>query len=220
MNKLLYYIYKQVTRWFSFVFPGSARYWEKRYSKGKNSGAGSYGKLAAFKAEVLNQFVKENNIQSVIEFGCGDGYQLSLFEFPHYTGLDISERAIEICRNKFINDQTKRFYKYPSNRQVSYNADLALSLDVIYHLVEDEVFEKYVNDLFLSAQKYVIIYSSNFDGKQYFHERDRCFTRWIDKNISGWNFVKKIKNKYPYNEINQNETSKADFYIYMKTHKE
>ena len=35
-------------------FPGSEKYWEKRYIAGGNSGAGSYGKLAEFKAEVLN----------------------------------------------------------------------------------------------------------------------------------------------------------------------
>ena len=37
-------------------------------------------------------------------------------------------------------------------------AELALSLDVIYHLVEDTVYESYMGQLFDSATKYVIVY--------------------------------------------------------------
>nr|BFF27640.1 hypothetical protein GCM10025732_56050 [Glycomyces mayteni] len=58
-------------------FPGSAAYWEKRYADGGNSGGGSRGTNAEFKAEVLNKFTAEHGIESVIEFGCGDGEQLS-----------------------------------------------------------------------------------------------------------------------------------------------
>jgi hypothetical protein len=49
---------------------GSAKYWEQRYQRGGNSGAGSYDNLAKFKAKILNNFVKENHIKSVIEWGC------------------------------------------------------------------------------------------------------------------------------------------------------
>lgn len=41
--------------------------------------------------------------------------------------------------------------------------DLALSLDVIYHLIEDEIFEKYMKDVFRASTKYVIIYSTDFE---------------------------------------------------------
>ena len=42
-------------------------------------------------------------------------------------------------------------------------ADMAISLDVLFHLVEDEIFERYIRNLFSSAQRFVVIYSSNFD---------------------------------------------------------
>src|SRR5437899_4317923 len=58
-----------------------------------NSGLGSYDKLAEFKAEVLNGFVKENTIKSVIEYGCGDGNQLKFAEYPSYLGFDVSVKA-------------------------------------------------------------------------------------------------------------------------------
>lgn len=61
-------------RWaFHRSFPGSAAYWEKRYERGGTSGPGSCGRLAQFKAEVVNRFVAEHDVQSVVEFGCGDG---------------------------------------------------------------------------------------------------------------------------------------------------
>ncbi len=66
------------------IFPGSDKYWEQRYAVGGNSGVGSYGKFANFKAEVINKFVREHKIKSVIEFGCGDGNQLKLANYPSY----------------------------------------------------------------------------------------------------------------------------------------
>jgi hypothetical protein len=59
------------------AFPGSTRYWEQRYAHGGTSGGGSYGTLAVAKAKFLNNLVHKNNINSVIEFGCRDGHQLS-----------------------------------------------------------------------------------------------------------------------------------------------
>jgi hypothetical protein len=60
----------------------SAAYWEARYRAGGHSGAGSRGRLAAFKADFLNALIRDNAIASAIEFGCGDGGQLALL--PHH----------------------------------------------------------------------------------------------------------------------------------------
>jgi hypothetical protein len=90
-------------------FKNSSKYWDRRYKTGGNSGAGSYGRLAKFKANFLNEFVDEHHIQSVIEYGSGDGAQLKLVRYPSYTGVDISPIAVEKCRTLFSNDQSKRF---------------------------------------------------------------------------------------------------------------
>src|SRR5262249_52775171 len=68
-------------------FKSTGDYWDSRYRRGGNSGAGSYGRLAEFKAEAVNRFVRENHILSVVEFGCGDGAQLELAQYPRYTGM-------------------------------------------------------------------------------------------------------------------------------------
>ena len=201
-------------------FTGSGDYWEKRYREGGNSGSGSYNRLAEFKAEVLNEFVASRKIESVIEFGCGDGNQLSLAKYPAYVGLDVSKKALQICIERFKQDATKSFFLYDSmvfcDNIKLFRIDLAISLDVIYHLVEDDIFEKYMHDLFNTAKKYVIIYSSNFDKKFTFYETDRNFTAWIESNIKGWKFVKKLDNRYPHDDADPDNTSRADFYFYER----
>lgn len=195
-------------------FYGSVPYWEKRYSEGGNSGSGSYGRLAEFKSLVLNKFVNANDIESVIEFGCGDGNQLFFANYKSYIGYDVSKKAIEICKDKFKEDKTKSFYLMGEREEES--ADLTLSLDVIYHLVEDQVFESYMSKLFDAANKYVIIYSSNKERTGIsLHVRHREFSRWVEKNRKQWSLIQKIDNKYPLRGF-FSRGSFADFYIYKK----
>ncbi len=199
------------------IFPGSKNYWEKRYSRQGNSGPGSYNRLATFKAEVLNDFVVKNKVKSVMEFGCGDGNQLTLANYPTYFGVDVSETAISLCKRLFKDDKTKEFFIYTEATFKSKKANLTLSLDVIYHLIEDVVFNAHMQDLFSHSDQYVIIYSSNFDRKQTFHERDRRFSDWIDQHQPGWKLIDTIKNKFPFDPSDPDNTSKADFFIYKKS---
>ena len=198
-------------------------YWEERYRTGGNSGSGSYGRLAEFKAETLNAFVREQQVTSVLELGCGDGNQLTLASYPSYEGYDIAPQAVQVCTQKFSGDASKTFHVYtPDAFQTmlagrSQKADLSLSLDVIFHLVEDPVFQEYMQDLFDSAERFVIIYASN-EEKPYAggHMRYRKFTRWIAQHAPQWTCLKMIKNKYPYNARSPENTSISDFYVFGK----
>jgi len=204
----------------AMTFPGSAAYWDKRYVRRGNSGAGSYGRLAEFKAEVLNRFVREQNVQTVIEFGCGDGNQLSLACYPHYIGVDVSPTAVSLCQKRFSTAENLKFLTlsdYLGKEECRPDAELSLSLDVIYHLVENDVFDKYMATLFNAATRYVIIYSSN-EARPYqagHHVRHRKFHDWIEKNRNDWTLVRHIPNKYPYEEGN-GDTSFADFFFYER----
>lgn len=201
-------------------FPGSAIYWEKRYSSGANSGAGSYNRLAEFKADFINSFVHKNSIKFVVEFGVGDGNQLKLANYEKFIGYDVSKRAIEICNKEFEFDNSKTF-KLMSNYEKE-SADLALSLDVIYHLVEEESFEDYMKRLFESSNCYVIIYSSNRNGNSKthpggYHIKHRKFSDWVELYCQDWKLIEVKNNLYPYANHVPDVTSFADFYIYKKT---
>lgn len=196
-----------------FLF-GSKKYWEKRYLNGGTSGPGSYGKLAEFKAQTINSFIKSNNISNIIEFGCGDGNQVQMISVKNYLGFDVSHQAINICNIKFKNDESKIF-RHINDYHLE-KAQLTISLDVIFHLVEDHIYEKYMSLLFASSEKYVIIYSSNNNKiVSSVHVKHRKFTDWIDKNILGFKLYEIIYNKYPYNGDDKN-SSFSNFYIYYK----
>ena len=199
----------------SLGFQGSAPFWEEVYRKGGTSGPGSYGRLAEFKAEVLNGFVEAKKIRSVIEFGCGDGAQLRLAKYPEYVGVDVSSAAVERCRALFAEEHSKRFF-HVSVLPAGLGAfDLALSLDVLYHLVEDRVFEQYMNRLFGSSRRYVAIYASNFEARtQAVHVRHRKFTTWITKNARGWQPAGFVANRFPADPLQPDETSFANFHFF------
>ena len=196
-------------------FPGSRDYWEDRYAAGETSGDGSYGVLAQFKADVLNAFVREHDVQTVMEFGCGDGNQLTLADYPTYLGLDVAPTSIDMCRKLFANDPAKSFYLYDTRRFVDnariFHADLTLSLDVIYHLVEDEVFEGYLRHLFAAADRNVIVYATNSPIPDIgVHVRHRHFTPWIETNLPDWRLTETIENAHP------DKDGRADFFVYER----
>jgi cyclopropane fatty-acyl-phospholipid synthase-like methyltransferase len=199
-------------------FIGSAQYWENRYKAGNNSGKGSYGELAEFKAEVLNAFVVDNGVHSVIEFGCGDGNQLSLAAYPQYVGYDVSATAVEMCRRVFAHDPTKVFAMVDEYQ--GQQADLAISLDVLYHLVEDDVFEAYMRHLFGASERFVVIYCSDIDQPVQAsspHVRHRHFSTWVKRHIPAFQLISKVENRYRGGrKTGRGHSSPSDFFIYER----
>lgn len=195
-------------------FLGSQEYWEANYAHGGTSGGGSYGTLACAKAEFLNTFVQGHDVMSVTEFGCGDGHQLSLANYGRYVGLDVSRAAIAMCKHSFRVDQSKSFFLYDGECFVDnarlFAADLAISLDVVYHLVEDSIFELYMRNLFAAGLKYVIIYSTNKTISHTApHVRHRHFTPWVDINCPEWKLLRVIVGP-------DSGPAHADFFVYRK----
>jgi hypothetical protein len=192
----------------------SASYWERRYAGGGNSGPGSFGALAQYKAAFINDFVRDGSIHSVVEFGCGDGNQLALFDVPDYLGLDVSATAIKICEERFRSDPTKRFLLYTSARrhpELRRVAELSLSIDVLYHLVEPEVLNAYIDDLFESARAYVIVYSTDFEGPHDgVHQVDRKITEIIARRVPEFTLRKRVANPL------KGDDSMSDFFVYER----
>lgn len=191
----------------------SEQYWEHRYASGGDAGAGSHGILAQYKAEIINTFVTKNNIQTVIDFGCGEGTQLALYHIPHYTGVDVSDTAIERCIKRFQDDPSKKFYTQTPFSTISTlpQADLTLSIDVLYHLVEDTIFYQYIHNLFALSKRYVIIYSTNFDASHTSpHQLDRKFTTVISREVPDFELLEVISNPF------KGPMTMSDFYIYNK----
>jgi hypothetical protein len=195
----------------------SLDYWRNRYAVGQNSGAGSYGEMAQFKADTLNSFIYRNSIEDCIEFGCGDGNQLNLLRIPRYLGLDVAPGAIDICTTKFSDDETKSFAVYlPSHftNKGFLRADLTLSMDVILHLIEDDMYESYMENLFTAATKYVAIFTTATDiqsPKMAVHNFFRDHRPWVSQNAADFKEIEVALSpenlKYP---------EGTGFYFYQK----
>ncbi|HEY3848038.1 MAG TPA: class I SAM-dependent methyltransferase [Acetobacteraceae bacterium] len=189
----------------------SGVYWERRYRAGGHSGAGSCGRLAAFKAGVINGFVTDNAIADVLDLGCGDGRLLSLLRVPAYTGVDVSAAALASCAEQF---PRHRFLPF-AMLDATINAELTLSIDVIFHLVEDAAFASYMHALFAHARRFVLVYSSNTDRRWSSpHVRHRRFTDYVADCRPEWRLLAHVPNRYPYDPESPDETSFADFFVY------
>lgn len=196
-------------------FTNSSDFWEKRYKNGGSSGPGSYDVLAEFKAKTINDLLRQLQVHSMFELGCGDGNQLSMFQLPHYTGVDVSPTVIEKCKKRFKDDPLKRFVLLDEFTEEHF--EMGLSLDVIYHLIEDDVYHTHLDLLFERSKRFVLIYSSN--EKQHEttapHVKHRKFTDDVANRHKKWALVKHIPNEHPF-QGDFNTGSSADFYLFAR----
>jgi len=182
-------------------------YWEDRYAAGGNSGAGSYGEYAEHKADIINEYIDKFDIETISDFGCGDGNQIWMLKgFDDYYGYDISAYALHLCNEKFKHDDRYHFCSLMTDLP---KADLCLSLDVLYHIIPTVDWGTYLTYLFEKSKKYVLIFSSNHDRNDpnVTHIFHRKFTDWIEENYKNFELVEETENFL--------QTS-AKFYLYMR----
>ncbi len=203
-------------------------YWNNRYKSKRDSGSGSYGRLSRFKAEVINSFIKEHAITELLELGCGDGNQLGYFDIANYTGVDISAEVVDMCKKKYANEEEgkgtsqKTFLTYTELYNLHKTFECVISLDVIYHLSDDNIYYAYLKDLFTHAKQYVIIYANSTD--YHCHGVDpnagyvlfRDFHKDVENLYKEFTLIDIIPNEFPFSSLIPNDTSFADFYIFER----
>lgn len=191
----------------------SATYWDTRYQRGGNSGAGSYGRLARFKAAFINAFIATNGVSDVIDLGCGDGNLLSMLTVDAYTGVDVSETVLRRLADRF---PEHRFVPFAAIDAVA-PADCALSVDVIFHLIEDDIFARYMHALFSHARRFVLIYASNVDLPWPApHVRHRRFSDHVSSRFPDWRMLAHVPNRHAFDPARPDDTSFADFFVYAR----
>jgi hypothetical protein len=115
-----------------------------------------------------------------------------------------------MCETVFAHDPTKTFHTLPLPWPVA--ADLVLSLDVIYHLVEDDVFEQHMADVFTSALHWVILYTTDSDSidpdfKPAAHVKHRPVTSYVQTVFPQWEIREVLLNPAPH-------MGGCDFYMF------
>jgi hypothetical protein len=121
------------------------------------SGPGSLLENTDLFVEKLNEFIKENNIKSIIDVPCGDFNFMCNVDLNNinYLGLDISKKAIEICKNK-INKPNICFQVLDiTNEEIQY-ADLIIIKDLFLHLSFSDI-HKILDNVIRSGSKFLAV---------------------------------------------------------------
>ena len=170
--------------------------------------------MAEWKAHHINDWVEQHNVQRVVEFGCGDGAQLSLAHYPQYIGLDVSRSVIDTCKKKYADDDTKSFLwmdpdRFINNRYIT--GDLVLSLDVILHLVEDDRLTQHIKAIDAAGTRYAIFVTEDRKiGPGDPRVRYRNVSDWTSM-LPGWRLIKTIDNPWK-----DGHPSDADMFIFER----
>jgi hypothetical protein len=123
------------------------------------SGGGSTPENTVEYRKMLQVFLKEKNIKTVVDFGCGDWAFSRLIDWTgvRYVGIDCVQTIIEANRKKYASDNI-RFYglaDLPFG-----GADLLIIKDVLQHWSNADIIS------FLNKQiphfKYILITNSNY----------------------------------------------------------
>ena len=121
---------------------------------------------------------------------------------------------MEHCRRLFAHDPTKRFEQV--DRYQDESAELALSIDVVYHLVEDAVFQQHMRLVFDAARRFAIVYSSDVDlgVESVSHVRHRQFTDWVRANRPDFRLVQRVADT----TVTPNSPSPtAEFFVFERS---
>lgn len=131
------------------------KFWNDRYEKGGNSDYGSYGTQAQFKLDKIKEHVSD--INSILSIGCGDfafdKRLLELFPEAKYVGMDTSNTIIELNKKTYPNINFALLNKPYFQEE----ADLALCIDVLFHISDEKECQKLLNSLKKSWNKYLVL---------------------------------------------------------------
>ncbi len=146
----------------------------------KEADADYYETVFSSKPLVLENFLQfldsHKTISSILEIGCSTGIfpikYNQYFSDKKYTGLDISQKCIDYCKNhSTFNFICENFLK----KEVTEKWDLVFAFDVIDHVYDVELF---IKNLVKSTKKYA--YVAAYYG--YFPNLDEHSRKWDDKD--------------------------------------
>ena len=166
----------------------TATYWENRYMTGGISGPGSRGAEADEKVRIVQSVIDDRGVTSMIDLGCGDGYIATQLNVPMYVGYDPSAMSLKLCKTLM----PERLFIDHLPHFVEPRLDLTLSMDVIFHLIDDIDFQKHLTILLGLTKKDALIYGTNHVQRGAAHVLHR---EWVGTIPLGWS-VEELNSSY------------------------
>lgn len=174
-------------------------FWKFRHFFQKN-----YFKTKKLKSEQLTEFIRINEIKSVLDFGCSSGddlFNLKLqFNDLYCFGIEINKNAISYCNKNFKSTFDGRFlFLNELNEKkymeiISFNKNKKIDLVVfnrVLYILSDKELNLILQILILNPPKFILIndfYSSNQNDYDYKH-------RDYESILKVFNYRKYIENE-------------------------
>jgi predicted O-methyltransferase YrrM len=155
-------------------------YWERRYGDGGTSGAGSRGQEAIQKVQDVQAVIDRFGAKRILDLGCGDGFIAEQLKVESYTGFDPAPSALKLCRDAMPGRTFK--HEMPETLYAP-GYDLTMSLDVMFHLVDDEDYGHHLGMLLGFTKERALVYATNHEERGAAHVRHR---RWTADIPLGW----------------------------------
>lgn len=134
-------------------------FWNDRYrtSPGLGSGPGSRGWVRLYKRDVVIQTAAAFRAESILDIGCGDLCWLNqeIISLYSYTGLDISEQATEMARQKY--SKAEFFTHDIINNPWNPKADLTVCFDVLIHQIAKRDFDAALDHILASTRNVALV---------------------------------------------------------------
>jgi len=115
---------------------------------GFGSGHGSLPSVTKGYRTYLESFIRENNISSVVDYGCGDWQFSKLVNWgdARYTGLDIVPSVVEANSKLYGTDKINFKAIKPGVASQVPKGDLLIVKDVLQHM-PDELVQKFIENV-------------------------------------------------------------------------
>jgi len=129
------------------------KFWNSRYHNNPElgSGPGSRGEISFLKKKIINDLISSSEIESVLDYGCGDLFCVNPMATQTYIGVDISDVVLKMNRDKF---PQRTFIRPEELTQRKF--DLVICQDVLIHQDTEEKFFNLFNQCLESASKFFI----------------------------------------------------------------
>jgi 2-polyprenyl-3-methyl-5-hydroxy-6-metoxy-1,4-benzoquinol methylase len=138
----------------------NSMFWNLRYAlyPKLGSGLGSRGEILEYKRKLIKYVTYGFQNKSIVDVGCGDLELTKEFEFSNYTGLDVSQESLRICKEK--KPEWKFLNKEISNSEID-DADFIMCFDVLIHQSSKIDFEEIVKSIVEKGNERIVIGAYN-----------------------------------------------------------
>lgn len=158
-----------------------------------------------FEYQVVKKYF--SNESDVLEIGAGKGAFSKIIPYKTYTGLEFSESAIQIAKEKGITLYNKKIQAYASNNNINKNFDIIASFQVLEH-VELQELRSFIDSslqLLKKGGKFIVCVPSNssFVGgipNMPLNLPPHHITRWSDETFKKMEKIFPVKIVYVYYE--------------------